>query len=470
MPFAGYSDHADCVSQNRDKDDPDAYCGSIEHEVEGKSDQGHALADLPTDAQKLWADSFAEALAKNDPSGSAKIAWASVYRHYEKSPSGSWIALKVLSNITFKSLIKQDRIIYGAASVAIKDSDNDLITEDALRTAFNSYITRGHVLFYHQNIPIGEVLPSFKTTEGTELKSGVHDKQLDIVVRVYKDTQVANQVWTEIEAGKLRAFSIGGQVIGDPVKVCEDAGCTKSFNRIDRMDLHEISIVPNPANEASYFQVIKSKIETLSVEARKLADLEALISNEKMMAVNCPQFTQKALAILKGEDMTKVDLVELQTMQAAIVKEILEGIKNQVPATTKEEHPTGCPEGHHMVDGECVPINEKAKGEIMTEETKKTEAQAAPAPDPVKADVEALKAEVKTFSERFDKLESLLTKALKPEASAEKVPDAVASLTDKKSVATGDKKEIEIDWSKPVSKPGDLQMTANEFIAKIRSK
>jgi len=236
------------------------------------------------------------------------------------------------------------------------------------------------------------------------------------------------------------------------------------------MDLHEISIVPNPANEASYFQVIKSKIETLSVEARKLADLEALISNEKMMAVNCPQFTQKALAILKGEDMTKVDLVELQTMQAAIVKEILEGIKNQVPATTKEEHPTGCPEGHHMVDGECVPINEKAKGEIMTEETKKTEAQAAPAPDPVKADVEALKAEVKTFSERFDKLESLLTKALKPEASAEKVPDAVASLTDKKSVATGDKKEIEIDWSKPVSKPGDLQMTANEFIAKIRSK
>ena len=247
----------------------------------------------------------------------------------------------------------------------------------------------------------------------------------------------------------------------------------KSFNRIDHMDLHEISIVPNPANEASYFQVIKSKIEpSLSAEARKLADIQALISNEKMMAVNCPQFTQKALAILKGEDMsdTKVNLVDLQTMQAAIVKEILEGIKSQVPATTKEEHPTGCPEGHHMVDGECVPINEKAKGEIMTEETKKTEAQAAPAPDPVKADVEALKAEVKTFSERFDKLESLLTKALKPGASAEKVPDAVASLTDKKSVATGDKKEIEIDWSKPVSKPGDLQMTANEFIAKIRSK
>lgn len=37
MPFAGYSDFADCVSRNRDKDDPDAYCGSIKHEVEDKA-------------------------------------------------------------------------------------------------------------------------------------------------------------------------------------------------------------------------------------------------------------------------------------------------------------------------------------------------------------------------------------------------------------------------------------------------
>lgn len=37
MPFAGYSSFDDCVSKNRDKDDPEAYCGSIKHKTEDKA-------------------------------------------------------------------------------------------------------------------------------------------------------------------------------------------------------------------------------------------------------------------------------------------------------------------------------------------------------------------------------------------------------------------------------------------------
>ena len=36
-PFAGFRDFQDCVNQNRDKRNPDAYCGSIKHEVEDKA-------------------------------------------------------------------------------------------------------------------------------------------------------------------------------------------------------------------------------------------------------------------------------------------------------------------------------------------------------------------------------------------------------------------------------------------------
>ena len=37
MPFADYKDHDDCVSKNKDKADPDAYCATIERKVkEGK--------------------------------------------------------------------------------------------------------------------------------------------------------------------------------------------------------------------------------------------------------------------------------------------------------------------------------------------------------------------------------------------------------------------------------------------------
>jgi len=36
-PFAGYTDFADCVAKNSDKDNPEAYCGSIKHQVEGET-------------------------------------------------------------------------------------------------------------------------------------------------------------------------------------------------------------------------------------------------------------------------------------------------------------------------------------------------------------------------------------------------------------------------------------------------
>ena len=37
MPFAGYKNFADCVSKNRNKKNPQAYCGFIMHQVEGKT-------------------------------------------------------------------------------------------------------------------------------------------------------------------------------------------------------------------------------------------------------------------------------------------------------------------------------------------------------------------------------------------------------------------------------------------------
>lgn len=37
MPFAGYEDFDDCVRQNQDKSDPEAYCAAIQREAEGES-------------------------------------------------------------------------------------------------------------------------------------------------------------------------------------------------------------------------------------------------------------------------------------------------------------------------------------------------------------------------------------------------------------------------------------------------
>jgi len=43
MPFAGYTDFDDCVSKNRDKKDPKAYCATIMREVEKPAKKKHPL-------------------------------------------------------------------------------------------------------------------------------------------------------------------------------------------------------------------------------------------------------------------------------------------------------------------------------------------------------------------------------------------------------------------------------------------
>jgi len=380
MPFGPYKDHADCVAHHQDKEDPDAYCATVEREIMGKSENGDSLTNLPGDAQTLWFAAFQENLKSNaDVSAAGKIAWATVYRRYEKGPTGEWTPLKVfIENAMFRQILKADRVIFGAASVAIKDSDNDLITEDALKRAFNSYIERGHVLFYHRNVPIGEVLPSFVAASGDKLVSEVRDGQLNVVVRIYRDTKIANEVWDGIERGALRAFSIGGEVLGDPVKVCEDAECKTWHKRIDQIDLHEISIVPEPANQAAYFGIVKSKVE-------KMAPTD---SQKQEKPCGCKSLT--------GDDV------------ARIVSELM--------SARKAEHAGDCPDGQHMVDGKCVPKEEeKSKSETKEKTNMSDEAKNEPkAPEP-----NPLEARIASLESGLGEIKSLLTKALEPKAVPE---------------------------------------------------
>jgi hypothetical protein len=58
-PFADYKDFADCVSKNKDKENPEAYCGSIKHKIEdevNKSKYDPRIEKyLSIDKEKSWA-------------------------------------------------------------------------------------------------------------------------------------------------------------------------------------------------------------------------------------------------------------------------------------------------------------------------------------------------------------------------------------------------------------------------------
>ncbi len=44
-PFANYKDFADCVSKNKDKENPNAYCGSIKHKIEDEVNKSNIEKD-----------------------------------------------------------------------------------------------------------------------------------------------------------------------------------------------------------------------------------------------------------------------------------------------------------------------------------------------------------------------------------------------------------------------------------------
>ena len=57
MPFGPYSDFADCVASNQDKDDPEAYCGAIRQAIEGNVER--ASFDVVEEDEDLSAPTYA---------------------------------------------------------------------------------------------------------------------------------------------------------------------------------------------------------------------------------------------------------------------------------------------------------------------------------------------------------------------------------------------------------------------------
>jgi len=65
-PFAGYDDLNDCVSQNSDKSDPEAYCAAIKRKTEQSKELAEAVSDVDTQPTEEIAEIASEVLEKID--------------------------------------------------------------------------------------------------------------------------------------------------------------------------------------------------------------------------------------------------------------------------------------------------------------------------------------------------------------------------------------------------------------------
>lgn len=154
-----------------------------------------------------------------------------------------------------------ERIIAGYASVELVDKQGDIIPLDVLKKAWDKFISNPDFMtsqLLHSNVPIGKfILEHPKCPK----KAGVDDKGLFVICKIRDDIKKADEAWDMIKDSQLRAFSIGGEALKRSF-ICED----RCYKRIDELELHEISIVGSPANQGSYFTVIKQLSKPLQLK------------------------------------------------------------------------------------------------------------------------------------------------------------------------------------------------------------
>lgn len=193
------------------------------------------------------------------------------------------------------------RIIAGYASVAIIDSEGDLIPVEVLKEGIKTWLSNplyANIMFSHKSIQIGRVIDSYK-----DLKTHVDDKGLFIVAELRDDLEIANEIWEKILKGEIKGFSIAGEILKYHTE-CDEEKC---WRVIDKINIYEASVCQYPINEKSTFTVVsKAQVNCVCGDH---APLE--IVSEDVKCDNCEIMAKKRV-IEKAEEEKK-DTEEEQT-------------------------------------------------------------------------------------------------------------------------------------------------------------
>ena len=157
-------------------------------------------------------------------------------------------------NITNKSVISNNRIIAGYASVIEVDNEKQMIPKEALEDGIKSLLEDSdysNLMLTHQNIQIGKIL-----SEYDNLTTHVDDNGLFIICQVRQDLEIADIIWESIIDGNINGLSIAGEILMSHIE-CDDSQCVKV---IDKINIFEVSICTKPVNIKSGF-IIVSKSE-----------------------------------------------------------------------------------------------------------------------------------------------------------------------------------------------------------------
>jgi len=300
---------------------------------------------------------------------------------------------------------KEKRTVSGFATLDNIDKQADIVPTDVSIKAFERF--RGNLREMHMPIAVGRVV-SFKSDK-------FYNKEEDkfyngVFVNAYI-SKGAQDTWEKVLDGTLSGFSIGGSIKDS--EEMYDSKMDKAIRVIKEYDLHELSLVDNPANQ---FANIVS-IEKVADGSNKIdgiiskVDLENVYWCESDSLVRLSQEEDSSCPSCE-KHMINIGFVESNdTEKNSVVKDLLKSQKIGLgEKITKAENPDK--EGNNMAE-------ENVEVAPATEEVVETPAADAPAAAEVAAEAPAAE-EVATEEniEKSDSAEEAPAEAVAPAADA----------------------------------------------------
>lgn len=299
-------------------------------------------------------------------------------------------------------------IVEGYASTSDLDSQNHIVTPEAIKMGAESLKKYNTVLFNHDpDRPIGQVM-----------HSEAQDTKLLVKVSISKTEP---KIWEQIKDGTLSKFSIRGNIT-DSEYYTDERNFGKDILKIKGMELHEISVVSVPANpeakSLSYY-IEKSlpvrenrheivldlnldKFKEKIKEAKK--ELEDLQKDQKSFE-SAIKNLESGLGDLQGEDKDQVETI-IRSLTALVGRVFQKADNNK--------------------GGQVVDKIEKEEEKVIEKTDDKVE-KADEKAQKVEVDVSALTAVmsqlqemVKSVSEKSDKVESEKAEVVKAKDEIEK--------------------------------------------------
>jgi phage head maturation protease len=167
----------------------------------------------------------------------------------------------------FMPIAKMDaakRTVSGYASTPAEDSDNEIVTLDAIKDALPDYLKWRNIREMHKLNAVGVAQQADTDQKGLYLTAKIVD----------------DAAWEKCKAGVYKGFSIGGRKLA------------RNGKKITKIDLTEISVVDRPANPECSFDMVKAakpvvdapavlvKVkDKVSAEAKALAKMAKIVGS-----------------------------------------------------------------------------------------------------------------------------------------------------------------------------------------------